>query len=322
MRSRLIPRRPASLRERALALEALASLLSGGLAVESALSEWHDNVPPGIAPSLLSVRRLLALGAPTAVAVAAAEDPLGEDLAALQAALALHTDVGANPVPMIERAAELLRRRADSQAAGRAAASGARLSGWMVGGLPLVSLPLLPMAKAPLLDPAGLAVLFFGVALTAGGMFWMARLVPRARPADEPLALFADHVAAGLRAGASLFAALEVAARHAPATLGEQLGRARRRTNLGQPWSAALKEADPQMLGALAMTLQRAERLGSPLVPALEAFAETVRVDAQRAFEREVRRAPVLMVLPLVLCVLPAFGLLAIVPFLRGIAFA
>lgn len=250
------------------------------------------------------------------------EEAFGDDLDAVRAAVDLHADSGADPVPMLERAARMLERRGDAHAAGRAASAGAKLSGWLVGGLPLISLPLLPMARAPLLDEIGRAVLFLGLALTTTGMFWLARLVPAARPSDDPVALFADHVAAALSAGASLSQALEIASRHAPGPLRPLLNEARARVRLGQEWAAALEAVEPGSFGGLVAALRRAERLGSPPIASLGAFAEARRAAADRAFEREVRRAPVLMVLPLVLCVLPAFGLLAIVPFLRGIAFS
>ena len=38
------------------------------------------------------------------------------------------------------------------------------------------------------------------------------------------------------------------------------------------------------------------------------------------SFEAEMRKAPVRMVLPLTLCILPSFGFLPLAPFLRGIA--
>ena len=314
--------RRVSLYQRAEALEALASLLRGGMTVTESLREWHQNVAPELAGSLRKVGRLVALGAPSDVAVRPAEEPLGDDLQSLAAALDLHAVIGADPIPMLERAAEIIRQRADSQASGRAATAGAKLSGLMVGGLPLVSLPLLPMSQGPVFDAAGLAVLFFGLALAAAGMGWMTKLAPKARPGDEPVALFADHVAAGLRSGVSLDVALDAAARHSHGPLGTTLIAARRRTRLGQPWPEALGQVDPDAFTTLAATLTRAQRLGSPPGPALEAFARMRRAQAEQALELEIRRAPVLMVLPLVLCVLPSFGLLAIVPFLRGLAFS
>ena len=307
--------------DKAAALRALASLLRAGLTPHLALREWSSSLPGGLFEAAARTRRLVDLGASPRASIEAIGESFGEDIGAVRAAIELHSEIGADPVPMLERSAEMLEGRGDAHAAGRAAVSGAKLSGWMVGALPLVSLPLLPMARAPLFDGVGRAVLFFGAVLTAVGMLWMGRLVPRARPSDDPLALFADHVAAALEAGASLTKALEISSKHAPTELRSRLEQARRRARLGQPWPAALEEVDPEAFAEFSATVQRARRFGSPPRAALASFADARRAAAQRAFEREVRRAPVLMVLPLVLCVLHAFGLLSVVPFLRGIAF-
>jgi pilus assembly protein TadC len=191
----------------------------------------------------------------------------------------------------------------------------------MVGGLPLVAIPLVPLGRAPLFDGPGMLLSILGLMLTTGGMVWMLRLVPRPPDGDEPVALFLDHVAASLRAGAPLASALEVACGVTSGELRELLARARRQAALGRTWPDALEAVGLGGSDGVGSALRRAERLGTPPAAALEAIAEGRRRAAMHDFERRVRRAPVLMVLPLVLCVLPAFGLLAIVPFLRGIAF-
>ena len=314
--------RPApSLLDRAVALDGLASLLRAGLTLPVALEAWAHAVPRSVGERLRDVERLTALGAPVERALDGAEELLGEDVDSLRAAIDLSTEVGVDPIPLLARTSNLIRGRAESDAAGRSSAAGARLSGGMVGGLPLVALPLLPMAHAPIFDPAGATILFLGLVLTVAGLVWIQRLVPRPVPADEPVAALADHMAAALRAGAPLDVAFDAARRFGTGPLREQLDDVRRRLVLGQPLAEALDAADPIVLGPIAVLLLRAERLGTPPAAGLEALAETLRAARRHRFDREMRRAPVLMVLPLVLCVLPAFGLLAIVPFLRGIAF-
>ena len=314
----LLNREP-SLYDRAEAFRALASLLKAGLNLRAAVMEWPHAAPE--LPSLERVARRVTLGQEPASAVDAASDLLGEDASILLAAIVLHEEFGANPVPLLMTGAVMAERRADADAAGRAAIAGAKLSGWMVGGLPLVSLPLLPVSRAPLLDRPGLTFLLLGLVLTAAGMTWMARLVPDAGPSVDAFALFADHVAGALDAGAAPPMALRVACEAAPAAVRPRLLRACRRVLLGESWPEALVASAPELSG-VADALRRSDRLGSPLVKELQAYAEARRALAERTFERTVRRAPVLMVLPLVLCVLPAFGLLAIVPFLRGISIA
>jgi tight adherence protein C len=57
-------------------------------------------------------------------------------------------------------------------------------------------------------------------------------------------------------------------------------------------------------------------RYGVPLVPALERLGLELRLDRRRRAEEEARRVPVRLLAPLLCCVLPAFGLLTVVPLL------
>jgi hypothetical protein len=56
-----------------------------------------------------------------------------------------------------------------------------------------------------------------------------------------------------------------------------------------------------------------------PLADALESFAERWRRERTSAFDARLRRAPVLIVIPLTLLVLPSFLLLGVAPFVRGL---
>lgn len=57
---------------------------------------------------------------------------------------------------------------------------------------------------------------------------------------------------------------------------------------------------------------------GTPLLPALERVATDSRMIRRRRAEQLARRLPVQLLLPLVLCVLPAFALLAVVPLIAA----
>jgi tight adherence protein C len=52
----------------------------------------------------------------------------------------------------------------------------------------------------------------------------------------------------------------------------------------------------------------------------LTVLAAEVRAERRRRAEAAARRVPVKLLFPLVLCVLPAFGLLTVVPLLAGAA--
>ena len=68
----------------------------------------------------------------------------------------------------------------------------------------------------------------------------------------------------------------------------------------------------------LVKVLCASERYGTPLVPALERLAIEARNDRRRRAEEAARRVPVKLLFPLVLCTLPAFALLTVVPLLVG----
>lgn len=60
------------------------------------------------------------------------------------------------------------------------------------------------------------------------------------------------------------------------------------------------------------------ERFGQPLVPSLERLSLEARLARQRLHDVRARTLPVRLSFPLVLCILPAFGLVTIVPLIAG----
>jgi tight adherence protein C len=65
-------------------------------------------------------------------------------------------------------------------------------------------------------------------------------------------------------------------------------------------------------------SLSAADRYGLPLAPVLDRLAFEARQQRRRTAEAAARELPVKLALPLVLCTLPSFVLLAIVPLLLG----
>jgi len=119
-------------------------------------------------------------------------------------------------------------------------------------------------------------------------------------------------------AGLSVHQAVDAVAPHAPAPIDATLAEARRRVELGARLGDALDVLDQlgDPVGPLAASLRGAARYGSPLGASLERVAADARVLRRRRAEEDARRLPVQLLFPLVLCVLPAFGLLAVVPLL------
>ena len=58
--------------------------------------------------------------------------------------------------------------------------------------------------------------------------------------------------------------------------------------------------------------------LGTPIADGLSRLATSARADAKRRAESRARAVPVRLLFPLVLLVLPAFGLLSVAPTLLG----
>jgi tight adherence protein C len=64
--------------------------------------------------------------------------------------------------------------------------------------------------------------------------------------------------------------------------------------------------------------LVASERYGAPVIAGLERLAADVRADNRRRAEAAARRVPVKLLFPLVVCILPAFGLLTVAPLIAS----
>lgn len=130
-----------------------------------------------------------------------------------------------------------------------------------------------------------------------------------------------ELVIVGVRAGLTPAAALEIAEQHVAGALRPAVAEVVHRLHRGARLADALG-ALPELLGPLAAafadTLGTADRYGQPLEPALDRLAVDARTERRRQAERYARTLPVRLLFPLVVCTLPAFVLLAIVPALLG----
>jgi tight adherence protein C len=130
-----------------------------------------------------------------------------------------------------------------------------------------------------------------------------------------------ELVIVGVRAGLSPTRAVELAARRAAPVLADAFGEVVHRLHRGHRLADALS-ALPAMLGPCAAgfadTLASADRCGLPIGPVLDRLADEVRTERRRHSERFARTLPIRLSFPLVVCTLPAFVLLAIVPAVLG----
>ena len=171
----------------------------------------------------------------------------------------------------------------------------------------------------------GLAV----VAVLAGAVWPITTQTMRRRAAARELAVrrdaapaVLDLLGAALRAGLNPHKAVLRVAERAPDVLIEDLNVAAAVLRLGGTPAAALRGAADRSgldeLRAAAAALEAAERWGAPPAEALAARAEALRTRARLNAEAQAGRAAVRLAFPLVLCFLPAFVLLTVVPTVAG----
>lgn len=161
-----------------------------------------------------------------------------------------------------------------------------------------------------------------GLPVVAAGVVVVRRFAGRRRTRGEAGALGAElpvvvdllNVAVG--AGLAPREAIELAVRWAPPSAAAALGTVPVACRLGATLDEALRDAGRRApaIRPLADTVRTAARLGAPLAPALARLADEARADLRRAAEARARTVPVRLLFPLVFLVLPAFGLLTVVP--------
>jgi tight adherence protein C len=174
--------------------------------------------------------------------------------------------------------------------------------------------------------PAGLIAPWAVPTLVAAWWTWEV-LRRRRADADRAAAVIdevpdvVDLLRLATGSGLALPLAVPVVARHGSGPVRAALQAASAAAGGGRPLAEALVEclgpvgSGPARLGhALAGHL----RYGSPLDPALARLGIEVRAERRRHAEVLARKVPVRLLLPLVVCVLPAFGLLTVVPLLAG----
>ncbi|MFA5882609.1 MAG: type II secretion system F family protein [Acidimicrobiia bacterium] len=133
-----------------------------------------------------------------------------------------------------------------------------------------------------------------------------------------PLSL--DVLTMAARAGYTPRLALATTARWSPSVVGTVLATVETRCRLGSSLADALDDigrVEP-VLRDVTDALAVAERSGAPIADLLARLAEDARVALRRRSEAHARRVPVRLLFPLVFLVLPAFGLLTVVPALAA----
>jgi pilus assembly protein TadC len=141
-----------------------------------------------------------------------------------------------------------------------------------------------------------------------------------ARAVERAIPLALDVLTMAARAGYTPRLALAETARWSPPAVGAVFASVETRCRLGASLAAALDDvgrAEP-VLRDVTDALAVAERSGAPVADLLARLADDARVSLRRRSEAHARRVPVRLLFPLVFLVLPAFGLLTVVPALAA----
>lgn len=162
------------------------------------------------------------------------------------------------------------------------------------------------------------AVAAGGVIVAAGRMRSVAAARRRAqREVARDAPDLVDLLAVAAAAGHPAHRCLHAVAERAPPSVRDPVRSTCRRIDRGVPLAVAVDDVRRGLgwLGdPVADALVDAFRTGAPLQPALGRVVAVARDRRRREAEAEARRLPVLLLFPLVCCILPAFGLLAVVP--------
>jgi tight adherence protein C len=158
------------------------------------------------------------------------------------------------------------------------------------------------------------------LAFTAPDALLIRRARRRRAAADAEVPQLLDLLAAASTAGLAGPLALRRATAALRGPLGEELRRAIEAVDLGARWREELARCAERVgsadLRRAVAVLARTERLGTPLSSASAELAGRVRAARRAAAAERARKAPVKMLFPLVLLILPAFLLLTVVPVL------
>lgn len=143
----------------------------------------------------------------------------------------------------------------------------------------------------------------------------------RAGRLDRLLPDAIDVVAAAVRAGFAPIEALRITTEHVDPVLRPAFEEAVREMNDGGRFTDSLRVLERRLgtrVRPLIDALDAGHRLGLPLDDVVQRLAHDARLARQRLLDRSARELTIELSLPLVVCVLPSFLVLVVVPTLIG----
>jgi len=303
-------------------VQRLAVLLAAGVTPASAWEYLDRDASPLVGP----VAALAAEGTPVAEAVLVSVDrvPEGERPAwrALAAAWRVATEAGAPLAPSLRSFASSLRSLADAQREISVALAAPVATARLVTALPAVGIVfglLLGFNTLEVLfgTVPGLVCLAVGVALMLVARVWNRRLIAGAQPTDLAPGLRCELMAIAVAGGGALDRAVASVERALAASALESGGT----VSVSAAGDAALRDAASGGDGRSAVdaVLALSRRAGVPAGELLRSEAEESRRSARAEAAARASVLGVRLMLPLGLCVLPAFMVLCVAPLLIAV---
>lgn len=286
--------------EVAAVLDRLAMLLQGGAAPVAAWSlvAAYARADDSTATVVREVAQSLDRGGEVGQTLAERSEP---GWRALGCAWAIATRTGAPLARSLGGLASGFRDVGEAERDVQVALQGPTSTSRIVIALPLVGLGLgLVMGVDTLgvltTTPFGIACLLVGAALMAGAWWWMRVLVRRASVGDPHPGLALDLVALGMRGGGAA-------------------------TTIARTVATAMREFDLHdgAASGITRTLDLAADAGVPPAELLRREAALARVIARASAKRRAAKLGVSLMLPLGVCVLPAFIALGVAPLVLAI---
>lgn len=277
----------------------LSVLLGAGVSPASAWGYLDDG-------EFAELCRRVAVEGESAIASAAAQfvEPERSAWLGLAAAWRVAIAAGAPLAPSLARFAEGMRGLADAQRETEVALAGPIATGRLVLALPVAGLLLgavlgFNTIGTLLGTPAGLICLVVGIALLLVARRWNARLVAAAQPTDAMPGLEFELLAIAVSGGGSLDRARDSV----------------RSTCAELPFASVRGSSTVQLDAVLALSA----RAGVPAGALLRAEADEARREARASAQKKAAELGVRLMLPLGVCVLPAFMALGVAPLLISV---
>jgi tight adherence protein C len=199
-------------------------------------------------------------------------------------------------------------------------------------GIQLVGMILFPLIAGTLLFQLGIfdflfegpkQILVYLALMAAGFIFPAANVGERAARRKQSISLelpdTLDLLTISVEAGLDFLTALRrVVEKHRAGPLKDELSFFFNQIELGRPRRDALREmanrVKLQDLGAVVSSLIQADRLGASIGPVLKVQSDMLRIRRAQRAEKAAQEAPVKMLAPLVLCIMPAVFLMILAP--------